>query len=401
MPDPQPVDVLISYKSEERPVAARLAAALSAKGWHVWWDHHIVAGDAYRRVIAEKLQQARCVVVLWSSRSVESDFVLDEAARAHRLRTLVPVRIEAVDIPLGFGQQDYTDLIDWDGDPTHPGFDELCRAIAGRLSGVPSPMPAPVSQVRPWFGGRRTWVLAAGVAAILLVGAALLWRGGSPDGSASGPGIEDVAATGTGDGAAVAADGAGGVPSPTVTGGSLTSPVPLAVQIAVAAQTIATALVLPSGHVITPCHVVGEAETVELRGAGRWDGAAHVVARRCDVDLVLLEPAAGLMRPNTTVVRFAGSLAVGDAIERYRSVSDRTPGRVLAIREASRYLGNDGPTLELLATTHVSAGGDSGAPILDDGGRVVGMLVAGDGATKSLAIPTETMRTTFIEAFTP
>lgn len=84
MTDEPSVDILISYKSEDRPIAERFATALSAAGWVVWWDHHIVAGDAYRKVIAQKLAVAKCVVVLWSKRSVESDFVLDEAGRAQR-----------------------------------------------------------------------------------------------------------------------------------------------------------------------------------------------------------------------------------------------------------------------------------------------------------------------------
>ncbi|MGH9202506.1 MAG: hypothetical protein ACRD2A_14880, partial [Vicinamibacterales bacterium] len=55
--------------------------------------------------------------------------MLDEAGRALRRGALIPVRIDAVDVPLGFGQQDYTDLIDWDGDHTHAGFQELCRSM--------------------------------------------------------------------------------------------------------------------------------------------------------------------------------------------------------------------------------------------------------------------------------
>lgn len=364
MPDATPVDILISYKSDERPIAARLAAALAAEGWHVWWDHHILAGEAYRKVIAEKLAEAGCVVVLWSQRSVESDFVLDEAGRAHRRGVLIPVRIAVVDIPLGFGQQDYTDLIDWDGDRAHAGFQELRSAIAGRLAGdtvtssrAPTSPPPARSPSPMRFRTVGILAAAAALAALLMY---WLWPDRSPR-----------------------------------------EPAPIAVQIAVASGVIAAGLVIPSGLVVTPCHVVGELDEVLLRGAGEWDGPARVRERRCDVDLALLESTHGPLVPNAAVVRFAGSLAAGDAIERYRGASDRTPGKVIAPRESLAYLGDDSPAMKLLVTTHVSAGGDSGAPILDSQGRIVGMLVAGDGETRSFAIPVETIRETFINSFAP
>jgi hypothetical protein len=65
------------------------------------------------------------------------------------------------------------------------------------------------------------------------------------------------------------------------------------------------------------------------------------------------------------------------------------------------YLGDEQRKMRLMVTTNVAAGGDSGAAILDGQGRIVGLLVAGDGATQSLAIPTETIRETFINRFAP
>ena len=127
------------------------------------------------------------------------------------------------------------------------------------------------------------------------------------------------------------------------------------------------------------------------------------IGRDChgEKDLALLESSHGPLLPNQTVVRFAGSLVVGEAVERYRGASDRTPGTVITPLESVSYLGADSPEMKLLVTTNLSAGGDSGAPLLDRDGRMVGMLVAGDGATKSLDIPMETIRETFINTFAP
>lgn len=378
-PSDRPIDVFISYKSEERPAAERLALALERR-WSVWWDHHLLAGDAYRKVIGEQLRAATCVVVLWSHRSVESEFVLDEAQRAHRRGVLLPVRIDAVEVPLGFGQLDYTDLVDWDGDEAHPGFHELCSAIARRLN-QPVAAPLTVSPLQQVQGLARRRPIALGVAGLLLVALGVATIRRTPTEATNAP--------------AETAVRSGGSPLTAETSA------PIAVQIVAGGQVMAAGTVIPSGLVVTPCHVVGDAEELTLRGAGPWDGPAKVIERRCEVDLVLLEPARGPMLPNTSVVRFAGSLEVGEPIERYRGRSDRTPGKVISPSKRESYLGGEQRAMRVLVTTNVSAGGDSGAPILDGQGRIVGILVAGDGATKSLSIPTETMRETFINRFTP
>lgn len=398
MTQERPVDILISYKSEERPVAERLAAALGRR-WNVWWDHHLLAGDSYRRVIGDKLSVARCVVVLWSRRSTESEFVLDEAGRALRRGVLIPARIEKVDVPLGFGQLDYTDLIDWNGDEKHPGFVELCDAIARRLGepgreGDPRPTPpAPIATPeathpaapavsRPPMS-RLMMAGAAGVLVVVLLVVALMTRGADEPASEAADARtaqprRDAEAEATRNEAA-----------------------PLSVEIIVGGQVTAAGTVIPSGLVVTPCHVLGDATEATLRGAGRWDGVAHVVERRCDVDLALLEPAAGAILPNASVIRFAGSLEAGEAIERVRGAGDRTPGKVIAPLERVSYLGDGSEPMRLLVTTNVSSSGDSGAPILDKDQRIVGLLVAGDGESKSLSIPSETIREAFINRFAP
>ena len=386
MADDRPIDILLSYKSEERAIAEQLAQAL-AQRWNVWWDNHLLAGDAYRKIIGEKLALTRCVVVLWSRRSIESDFVLDEAQRALRRGVLIPVRIEAVDVPLGFGQQDYTDLIDWDGDTSHRGFQELCSSIAQRL-GTPVAAAIPPPQRGSWARRlRRRIPLLAGGGVLLL--AALVFafnRRASPAPADTTPAASTPAA---GD---AASSGATSGPS---------SAALKTVQVSVNGQVTAAGTLIPSGLVVTPCHVVGDARDVTFRGAGAWNGPATVVERRCDVDLLLLQPARGPILPNGVVVRVAGSLAAGDPIERYRGESDRTPGTVISPSTSMSYLGDEQRKMRLLVTTNVASGGDSGAAILDAQGRIVGLLVAGDGATRSLAIPIETVRETFINRFAP
>lgn len=75
-------DLFLSYDSADRAVAQRLADALEALGWSVWWDREIPFGKAFDLVIEEQLNAARCVIVLWSKDSVRSRWVKTEAAVA-------------------------------------------------------------------------------------------------------------------------------------------------------------------------------------------------------------------------------------------------------------------------------------------------------------------------------
>lgn len=111
-----PPDLFLSYAREDRAAAQQLAHALGEEGFSVWWDREIRGGSDFTEEIAAKLHAARRVIVLWSPKAVTSSFVRDESARARDARKLLPVRIEAVDLPLGFGQLQTLDLIDWDGE---------------------------------------------------------------------------------------------------------------------------------------------------------------------------------------------------------------------------------------------------------------------------------------------
>ena len=84
-------DIFISYKREEQDKARQLADALEKQGWSVWWDPKLRAGRYFDDVIEQALDEARCVIVLWSKRSVKSRYVRDEPADALDCNKLVPV----------------------------------------------------------------------------------------------------------------------------------------------------------------------------------------------------------------------------------------------------------------------------------------------------------------------
>lgn len=145
-------DVFISYASESREWARKVASALEARDISVWWDRHIPPGKTFDEVIEEALDKSRSVVVLWSQNAVESRWVKTEASEGATRGVLVPALIEEIKIPLEFRRIQTAWLVGWDGDPEAPHFDDLVQAISRVLNrsipepSDPAPAPEPIDQ---------------------------------------------------------------------------------------------------------------------------------------------------------------------------------------------------------------------------------------------------------------
>ena len=120
-------DVFVSYASANRERVAPMVAALEAEGWSVWWDRAIAGGEAFDRAIEEAIDQARCIVVVWSAESVESEWVRTEANEGLERGILVPVAIDPVRPPLAFRRSQTLDF------SAAPDFDGLTAAVAGHV----------------------------------------------------------------------------------------------------------------------------------------------------------------------------------------------------------------------------------------------------------------------------
>ena len=94
-------DIFLSYAEEDRAAARRIVGVLEAQGWSVWWDRRIPTGKTWRSAIEDGIRDMRCMVVLWSSHSIGSEWVNEEAEEGRAAAKLMPVLIERVRPPLG------------------------------------------------------------------------------------------------------------------------------------------------------------------------------------------------------------------------------------------------------------------------------------------------------------
>ena len=115
----------------------------------------------------------------------------------------------------------------------------------------------------------------------------------------------------------------------------------------------------------------------------------------------LARPVGGPLQEHPMSPRPAGGLQIGDAVELYRGPKYTSRGTVQATsveREITGVKRGRETREDLLETTNIAAAGDSGAPVLDSEGRVVGMLYAGS-RDSSIVIPIEQIMAAFPEAF--
>ena len=144
-------DIFFSYAREDEARVAPVVAALEARGWSVFWDRRIPAGQTWRSHIGRALDQARCVVVAWSEHSINSKWVLEEAEEGMEREILVPVLLDTVRPPRGFRGIQAADLTGWSPGRPSPAFDSYLTdlgAVLGAPQQEPSPSP-PIAEISP------------------------------------------------------------------------------------------------------------------------------------------------------------------------------------------------------------------------------------------------------------
>jgi adenylate cyclase len=144
-------DIFVSYARSDRARVAPLVAAIEAKGWSVWWDPEIAAGQQFDDQIDAELQAASAVLVVWTPTSVASRWVRGEARDAAERGILVPVRFEDARLPIDVRAIQTTHLDKWGEDPASAAFQDLLRSLGNvikrqRASAASTPsVPAAVA----------------------------------------------------------------------------------------------------------------------------------------------------------------------------------------------------------------------------------------------------------------
>lgn len=135
--------VFLSYKRDAEPdeaLAGRILAAL--RPIHdVFIDRDLLVGASWAERIDAELSQSDVVIALLSERSVRSEMVAEEIAKAHHLARsngvprILPVRVAYAE-PFHYPLSAYLDHIHWatwaGPNDTEPVIDDLLQAVAGR-----------------------------------------------------------------------------------------------------------------------------------------------------------------------------------------------------------------------------------------------------------------------------
>ncbi len=132
------IDIFISYTSEDRAVAKRLADSLGEENWNVFWDRKIEAGAEWNEEIQRALHNARCVIVIWSKASKKSFWVRGEAADAFERDAYIPVVIDDVELPRLFKHIQAHPIARWvKQDTDSDELIQLKQSIKSRIGELP------------------------------------------------------------------------------------------------------------------------------------------------------------------------------------------------------------------------------------------------------------------------
>jgi TolB-like protein/tetratricopeptide (TPR) repeat protein len=288
-------DLFVSYKSEDRDRVAPLVAALEADGVGLWWDAHIGGGTAWRDTIETELNAARCVLVVWSTRSTgpEGSFVRDEATRALRRGAYLPVRIDPVEPPLGFGETQALSLIGWKGNRENPGYAAVRAAVQAVIAGKPH--VAPATAYRPKRGIDRRLVLGGSAAVVVAAGTGgWLWLRPAPAAAGDSIAVLPFANLSGDSGQAYFSDGIAE---------ELRSSLARIAELKVAART--------SSEMFR--------DAADVKKAARALGVANILI--------------GSVRRSPSTIRVAAQLVDGDSgLERWAQTFDRPAGDALAVQ---------------------------------------------------------------------
>ncbi len=152
-------DIFISYKREDRARITPLAQGLEARGYTVWWDLELIAGQKWGKKIKAELDAAKCVIVVWTTQSVAADrtyvseWVENEADEALKRDVLLPVLLDEGRVAWTHQKVQYATLVGWTGDANAPGFTGILRGVTEHAGARARPEEV---ELAAWTAAERT-----------------------------------------------------------------------------------------------------------------------------------------------------------------------------------------------------------------------------------------------------
>lgn len=161
--------VFLSYAREDRARVAPVSAALTQRGYAVWFDREISVGVAFDQAIAAELDSSAVVIVFWSRASVASEWVKAEAGEGARRGVLVPVLLDESYPPLAFRTYQSADLRQDNDAGITRLLDDVANVATRRPSAETSFGATAKSATRPRrLRKARWWLAVAGIGAVVL-----------------------------------------------------------------------------------------------------------------------------------------------------------------------------------------------------------------------------------------
>lgn len=165
--------VFISYSTKDVAVANQVVSYLESRGYPCWIaPRNISSGGDYTDMINDAIRDCRALVLIMSSRSVQSQWVKKELATAVSFnRTIIPFRISSVQLTGGL--QFLLNNVQWIDATIGPVATHFPQIIKGIEREV---VPASVIAEPP----RDNWLLpgliGAGVLVVVVVLALVVWH---------------------------------------------------------------------------------------------------------------------------------------------------------------------------------------------------------------------------------
>jgi TolB-like protein/tetratricopeptide (TPR) repeat protein len=184
-PEQGQTTIFVSYSRADQARALPIIEVLQQAGFNTWWDGLLEGGERFSHATEDALNRAKAVIVLWSKDSVQSHWVHDEATRGRDRGILVPLSLDGIEPPLGFGQFQVIDLSRAKMSAKDKAIQRMLRKMKA-LHGADAPA---INQTRPALSAptNRRALLIGGAATIVLGGGVAAWLAGLFGGSSSTP----------------------------------------------------------------------------------------------------------------------------------------------------------------------------------------------------------------------